>query len=92
MRHFGVIELILLEQGRIHGRRCVRLCFLIISGGAFVRMSINVRERVCVCVSVCVCVCVCVCARVCVRARARVCVYVCVCVRLFSYPSSLQLR
>ena len=45
--------------------RCVRLCFLVISGGAFLRVC----ARVCKCVWawVCVCVCVCACVRVCVR-------------------------
>ena len=41
-------NLFLDKQGRIHGRRCVRLCFLVNSGGAFVRVSVYVHERECV--------------------------------------------
>ena len=68
------------KQGRIHGRRCVRLCYLVNSGRAIV--------------FVCMCMCVCVCerARVCVCftiprhcgsansliSAARLCVCMCV--------------
>ena len=75
------------KQGRIHGRRCVRLCYLVNSGGAFVRMCVYVRERVCVCDCACVCVRVCVAIRrLCGFANslisaARLCVWVCVSVR-----------
>ena len=68
------------KQGQIHGRICVWLCFLVNSGGAFVRMSINVRERVCVWACACVCVAI---PRLCGSANSlisamRVCVCVCV--------------
>ena len=36
------------QQGQIHGHRCVRLCYLVNSGGAFVHVSVHLRERVCV--------------------------------------------
>ena len=42
----------IMKQGRIHGRRCVRLSYLLNSGSAFERVCVYVRERVCVCVCV----------------------------------------
>ena len=72
------------KQGRIHGHRCVRLCYPVNSSGAFVRVGVYVHVYVrCVCVSVCVHVCVAI-PRLCGAANlsisaARLCVCVCVC-------------
>ena len=71
------------KQGRIHGRRCVRLCSLVNSG----RACVCARVRACVCfaiprhcgsanslilaarLSVCMCMCMCVSVSVCVYMR-----------------------
>ena len=84
------------QQGRIHGPRCVRLCYLVNSGRAFVRGHVCVRAcafvrarvyaRAYVCARMCMRACVCVCFAIlchCGSANSLIsALRLCVCMRM----------